>query len=767
KVWAVHNNNTGGWGAWGINLTGGNNHIVANNVVYDVRAMNYSATSNTFNPFGIRITSGNNIGVYYNSIYMYGTMTNTNWSTASAAGFGVTATSVTGEFRNNVIGVDYNSNATGARHFAAVWFPASYSFSNFTINNNAYHVANNANHFVGRIGTTANTGLYDDVDVWKAISSVGNASNDQQSVPPSGKSLPPYTSLTDLTIPAMTPTPIESGGVVILRLDTPNIDYTGLARPAGTGTAPDMGAYEFEGISGNDIFPPTIDSFTVTPALNQCVPTTRTVTVFARDNIGGSGVDSVMLQYTINGVAGTPILLSLSSGTAAAGAWTGTLPAATAAGQVLSATVIASDSANNPMSNPVAIGAWIDDYLVPNAGPDTTIIAGDTATLRGSGGSNLVTLGTGTLVNTTTSYPAPYGNYWWGARHQFLILASELQAIGAAAGPMTSLAFDVASAQGVPLVGFEIKMKGTTATSMTSWETGLTTVYTVPSFTEVAGWNTHLFTTPFNWNGADNIVIEICFNNTSWTNNAIVNQSSTPFVSSIWYNADASGVCGNPATNSTASQRPNMQIGSSFQSNWTNLSTGAVVLTNTPVAQVTPTVTTQYEYELFDNNCSKRDTMTVFVTPNNIDDIGVSAIISPVTVTELNQPNTVKIVIENFGTVAAAGFDVAYTVNGTEINSNSIARSIAPGDTIHHIFSQAWTPTTGGDLRLCAFTRSFAGDANAANDTTCATFNAVNVKDVNDLIGRVYPNPANQFVKFDFAAQEGVGTLEIRDNLGR
>jgi len=54
-----------------------------------------------------------------------------------------------------------------------------------------------------------------------------------------------------------------------------------------------------------------------------------------------------------------------------------------------------------------------------------------------------ITIGTGTTTNTTTGYPAPYGNWFWGARHQFLILASELNAAGmTAAGPINSLAFN-------------------------------------------------------------------------------------------------------------------------------------------------------------------------------------------------------------------------------------------------------------------------------------------------------------------------------------
>jgi len=60
---------------------------------------------------------------------------------------------------------------------------------------------------------------------------------------------------------------------------------------------------------------------------------------------------------------------------------------------------------------------------------------------------NGVTIGSETIQNSPTDYPAPYGNWYWGARHQILILGSELSAAGLSAGLISSLAFDVASTE--------------------------------------------------------------------------------------------------------------------------------------------------------------------------------------------------------------------------------------------------------------------------------------------------------------------------------
>lgn len=58
---------------------------------------------------------------------------------------------------------------------------------------------------------------------------------------------------------------------------------------------------------------------------------------------------------------------------------------------------------------------------------------------------NGITIGTGTINNSDTEYPAPYGNWYWSARHQMLITADELNAAGLSEGMITTIAFDVVS----------------------------------------------------------------------------------------------------------------------------------------------------------------------------------------------------------------------------------------------------------------------------------------------------------------------------------
>ncbi|QQS30550.1 MAG: CotH kinase family protein [Sphingobacteriales bacterium] len=69
---------------------------------------------------------------------------------------------------------------------------------------------------------------------------------------------------------------------------------------------------------------------------------------------------------------------------------------------------------------------------------------GSLATIRPNMRLNGIAVGTGAIQNSPTDYPAPYGNWWWGAKNQMLILASELNDAGLNEGWIENLAFDVA-----------------------------------------------------------------------------------------------------------------------------------------------------------------------------------------------------------------------------------------------------------------------------------------------------------------------------------
>lgn len=256
-------------------------------------------------------------------------------------------------------------------------------------------------------------------------------------------------------------------------------------------------------------------------------------------------------------------------------------------------------------------------------------------------------LGNGTVTNYYYSYPAPYGNWQQGAKHQFLFLASELSAAGLIAGNINYLTFNTSNLNNsAPLTNFNIAAGTTTLTSLTVMQPSLTTVFSAASYTPVLGINTHSFTTPFSWNGTDNVIIETCFNNTpsTSTKNVSFYQTNMPFNATVYYSqSNNPSLCSSSgAGGSYSTMRPNVQFGQNLPLSYTwtpgtGLSSTSI---GNPVA--TPPTTTVYTVSLnFTTlNCSSYDTTYIFIkqtptlnlghdtsvcTPNYLLNAGVNA----------------------------------------------------------------------------------------------------------------------------------------------
>lgn len=364
------------YGAYGINVTNGTGIIVANNVISGVQAVNYASTSTVNNAHGIRITGGTNHGIYYNSINMFGAYTTPTTTYALSSAFTLTSTGVTGlVIRNNVFANKMTTNAPSGE-FLALYFPTNYNFANVTLDNNAYMVTPDANHFVGKVGTTAGSGLYSNLTAWRTVSQVGNPTNDLNSVPGTGNADAPFTADNNLTIPAATVTVLESTGTPIASLGLPNVDRNNVARPAGTGSAPDMGAFEFEGTQPSDLTAPVVSNVIAAPGA-QCTAIAHTVTA---DIVEDLAMGTVTLTYAYDGVAQPSITMTLTSGTPVNGTYSGTIPAASGANVTVTYSVQAVDNVGNTSSS-VAGPSYADDYLIVTASADQTITTGTATTI--------------------------------------------------------------------------------------------------------------------------------------------------------------------------------------------------------------------------------------------------------------------------------------------------------------------------------------------------------------------------------------------------
>jgi gliding motility-associated-like protein len=253
------------------------------------------------------------------------------------------------------------------------------------------------------------------------------------------------------------------------------------------------------------------------------------------------------------------------------------------------------------------------------------------------------TVGNGSAgSNADWEYPTPYGNWYGNARHQFLVLASELTALGVQPGNINSVAWNVTNTNGSdPLPNFTIKMMCTNLTTLpaTTWTDnfipGTVQVYSTPLYNISTGVNVHNFSQPYAWDGTSNLIIETCFDMTPYTANASVTQSTTTFTSSINAYSDIDPVCTSPIAGFPSygdyMKRPDMTfniVSSVDPANYTYQWAPATGLSCTACSNptVTPAMGSSVTYTVtvttLNGQCSREDSVNITV--------GGQVVVSPV-----------------------------------------------------------------------------------------------------------------------------------------
>jgi uncharacterized protein YacL (UPF0231 family) len=174
-----------------------------------------------------------------------------------------------------------------------------------------------------------------------------------------------------------------------------------------------------------------------------------------------------------------------------------------------------------------------------------------------------VTLGTQESQSGNTS-PGTTNGYYNSRKIQIVYTAAELLAAGGSAGNIERLAWDVSALYaGAPLPNYSVKMGHITTATFTSADfvTGLTTVKNSYNYTPVLGFNDITFDTPFNWNGVDNVVVDICFNVAPYTSPYGQNWNYAAPADS-WHSKQADGVdlCGDATSTQSYSLKPRVRF---------------------------------------------------------------------------------------------------------------------------------------------------------------------------------------------------------------
>jgi hypothetical protein len=192
-------------------------------------------------------------------------------------------------------------------------------------------------------------------------------------------------------------------------------------------------------------------------------------------------------------------------------------------------------------------------------------------------------IGSGTTTNGTTT-ASPINTWFRSSHHQIVYTAAELQAAGAAPGQILQMGWYVDGAPLNALPNYTISMKGTTATDASTHDgVGLTQVYNNALYAPtVGGWDMLTLSTPFLWNGVDNILVDICWDQVNPTYNASGQLRTFTATNGARYSwSDVTNQCGlNTATQQQTKAQVNFFIQSGPPPSCANVLTGSLTATN-------------------------------------------------------------------------------------------------------------------------------------------------------------------------------------------
>ena len=568
----------------GINITNGTTVIAYNNFISGLYSINGSSPSTLV--AGIAANGATNVELYNNTVYIDSTSTGSDFSTAAL----YSSSSPSNVKINNNIFVNISTPKGTGKSFAFQRSEVSLAKYNSSSDNNIFYVDT----------SLSNCYIYGDGTNYLNFTSFQTFVAPREQL--SFLELPPFINVTtapyDLHIKTDTATFAESGGQIIPGITD---DFDGDIRfgntgYTGSGHAPDIGADEFDGIAKYTCSTPNPGN-TVASETSICYG--QQVSLSLENNTPGNGV-LYQWQSSTDGSLFTDINNETNS-------TTNVIPTEAT---YYRCRVVCLSGPDTAYSNPVLISFTYEVLSTTPASRcgagtvdlEATVTTGATPFWYDAPtGGNLLGSGspfTTPVINTTTTFyvepikvdtvPAsfqigqgnnvsstaaqtPFATLWHDARNQYLFLASELQAAGLSAGNITQLAVDVASVGSPAMSNFTISIGNTNlnAFSTPAYETGLTTVFTSPSFTFTnTGWQTITFDTPFYWDGNSNIIIQFCYDNDSWSSNSNVQYTNTPFNSHIYGYQDNSSGCSmtNPSNFGVNTARLNVIFHGNFAS---------------------------------------------------------------------------------------------------------------------------------------------------------------------------------------------------------
>ena len=301
-----------------------------------------------------------------------------------------------------------------------------------------------------------------------------------------------------------------------------------------------------------------------------------------------------------------------------------------------------------------------DENEFNNVTPNLNVVVMPSGTL-------VATIGTGEATNDTVG-AAPINIFYRSLRSQTVYTVAELNAAGIfGSNEMMSIAYYVTGLPNLPLPNFTIRVKHTMANDASAHDNGpFELVYQNASYMPVVGeWNMLAFTTPFVWNGVDNILIDTSFNMVeSWSSSGQQRIFDAP--NGMRYVRSDTTDQGDAATTTAVNYKPQIQM--SFQAGAT--------------------------YE---------------------NDMAATSITGPLSATA-GAPSTYQVTVRNMGSETQNNYTVKLMTTG-DVELASYNATTPLGQYEMATFDLMWTPAAEGVVSIWGRV-VLTGDEFAANDNT-------------------------------------------------
>jgi hypothetical protein len=326
----------------------------------------------------------------------------------------------------------------------------------------------------------------------------------------------------------------------------------------------------------------------------------------------------------------------------------------------------------------------------------SSVCSGSVATLSTTGGSfpnSTVTIGTGTIQNSSSDSYSAFNGYRSSQWSQTIYTASELTSAGVLPGAISSLAYNISTLGSSTSNNITIKIGTTNQTTVGTTfmsTTGFTTVFGPTAYTHTAsGWQTINFANNFVWDGSSNIVVDVWQDGPNSSANPLTYMTTlTSYRALYTFNTTTAGTSGTQTYNRMNIRFTNVPNQPTFEwSPTTNLFTNAAATiaytgSNATTVYALNTSSTQYTATSTNGSCSTSTLINTSVNPLPTITLGTaSAVCAGGTSSSLDytattgSPNQYTI---DFDATANAGGFVDVT-SYTEFSTSPITLSIPSG----------------------------------------------------------------------------------------